>query len=161
MQFGAHIQNHRMRTVEGLGQPAVGELGNGQRAQQLNITQATTARLQVGFGAVGDLATAPPSGLGVLDQFVQSRPDLRTPLLAHTADHQAGQLRISGDVPGVEESQGRRHLLPGHMQGVGNRPDTVIQPNIGVPQWVPQAVGHLAESFRRDVLVVQQHQIQV
>ena len=41
----------------------VGQLGDGQRVEQLNVAQPAAAVLQVGFGAVRDLAAALPAGL--------------------------------------------------------------------------------------------------
>ena len=84
----------------------VGQLRDGQRVEQLNVTQATTATFQVGFGAVRDLPAALPAGLGVLDEFVEARDDPGAPLAAGAAYAVAVKTQPAGQACTVKSGSG-------------------------------------------------------
>ncbi len=138
----------------------VGQLCDGQRVEQLDVAQTTAAAFEVRLGAVRDLSAALPAGLGVLDEFVEARGDSGAPLAAGAADQQRRQLRVAGDVPGLQHRQAGRDVITGDLQGLRHGADAVVEPNVGVPQRIPQQLGDL----RHDVVghvVVQQHEIEV
>lgn len=139
---------------------AIDELGDRQRVKQLDIAQATATRLQIGLGAVGDAPAARPTVVGHVDEFVHPRTDSAAPLAAYAVDQARRELLVPDDVAGFQHAQRGRHVGTGHTQGIRDGAHTVVQPNVGVPQWIPQRIGDIAQ-FLDGFAVVQQHQIQV
>ena len=99
VQLGANVEQGKVRLAQRLGRrrqrPAgidVGQLSDRQGIEQLDIAQTTTTGLEVGLGAVGDLAAALPPLLGVFDEFIEARSDSGAPLPTRAADQQRGQV---------------------------------------------------------------------
>ena len=69
-----------------------------------------------------------------------------------------GQFRVPGHMAGVEQAQGNFEVFPGHLAGLAGGAHGVIQPGAGIPDRVPDPVGH-----GRDALpaVMQQQHIEV
>ena len=63
-------------------------------------------------------------------------------------------------MPDLQHRHARRDVLAGDLQRLGNGSHAVIEPNVGIPQRVPEQLGHLRHHVGRHV-VVQQHQIQI
>lgn len=167
MQFRPHIQQRQVRSAEGSGGRGhrtagvnVGQLGDGQRVEQLHVAQAAPARFEVGFGAVCDLAATLPAGLRVLDEFFEARGDSDAPLPARPAHQQRRQICVAGDVPRIEHGQAHRDVRTGDLQRLWDGAHTVVDTDVGVPQRIPEFLGDLADDLGRHV-VVQQHQVQI
>ena len=73
---------------------------------------------------------------------------------------QRRQFGVAGDVARLQHRQARGDVLAGHLQRLGHRPHAVVEPNVGVPQRIPQLFGDVADDVGRHV-VVQQHQVEV
>ena len=101
-----------------------------------------------------------PARLGVLDEFVEARRDSGAPLPPRPADQQRRQVGVAGDVPRLEHRQPGRDVLAGDLERLRHGPHAVVEPNVGVPQRVPQQLGDLADDLGGHV-VVQQHQIEI
>ena len=156
-----------MRLAESLGRrcrrPAridIGELGDGQRVEQLNVAQAATPAFEIRLGAVGDLTAALPPRPGVLDEFVEARADSGAPLPSRPTYQKRGEIGIARDVPRLQHGQPSGDVLTGDLQRLGHRAHTVIDANVGVPQGIPQQLGDLADHIDGHV-VVQQRQVEV
>lgn len=167
VQLGAYIEQSPVggrepaaRDVGSESWHAVGELRNGQGIEQLHVPQPAATALEVGFGPVGDLPAALPSHLGRLDEFVEAGPDAGAPLPSHTTDEQIAQLGVARDVPRLEHSQRGRQIGREHLEGLGHRPDTVVELDVRVPQRVPELVGDLRHDGRRHV-VVEEDEIEI
>ena len=167
VQFGADVQQGQVRLAEGFGRrgqrPAridVGQLGDRQRVEQLHIAQPTAAGLEVGLGAMCDLAAALPACFGVFDEFVEARSDSGAPLPTRTTDQQRRQIGVARDVAHLEHRQAGRDVLTGDLERLGNGSHAVVEPNVGVPQRVPQLFGDVADHVLA-LIVVQQHQVEV
>ena len=74
-------------------------------------------------------------------RVVRTRSDSGAPLPARAADQQPRQLGVACDVTGFEHRQPGRDVLAGHLQRLRHGPHTVIEPNIGVPQRIPEQFG--------------------
>ena len=59
-----------------------------------------------------------------------------------------------------EHRQAGRDVFSGHVQRFGHGTHPVVEANVGVPQWIPQVFGDLADDVLGQV-VVQQHQVEV
>ncbi|BBX48970.1 hypothetical protein MCOO_49850 [Mycobacterium cookii] len=140
VEFGADVEQRqvgagqRTQRVVGFahGQP-VGEVGDGQRVEQLNVAQSAAAHLEIRFGAVRDLAAAAPPGMSLFDEFAEQRLDSGPPLATDSVDEPIRELLVARDVPGIEHGQTRRHVGTGDLQGLRHGPNAVVETNVGVP----------------------------
>ena len=169
MQFGAHIEQAPIgdaqsaaRGVVGREAQAVGELGERQRVEQLDVAQTAAPALDVGLAAVRDLAGPHPTLFGVLDQLWQPARGILAPLLADLPDRQVGQVLVASDVTGVESSprNAADRSSPRHAKCLGHRPHAVVRSHVGIPNRIPELVGHRLDTLDL-VAVTKQHQIEV
>ncbi len=63
-------------------------------------------------------------------------------------------------MPRLEHSQCGRQIGREHLEGLGHRPDTVVEFDVRVPQRVPELVGDLRHDGRRHV-VVEEDEIEI
>ena len=112
VQFGAHVEHRQVRRTQRpgrrvRGEPGidVGELGDRQRVEQLDIPQPAHPGLQIGLGAVGDLAAALPARPGLLDEIVETGGDSGPPLSPRPTDQLGREFRVTGDVTGFQHRQ--------------------------------------------------------
>ena len=167
MQFGTYIEQTAVRKRETTtgrfgaepGHP-VGQLGDGERVEQLDIAQPSSSALEVGFGAMGDLAAAGPPRSGLCDEIVETRPDAGTPLTANSADQEVAQLDVTCDVTSLEHSQSGREIGGCNVKCLWDRADAVIELDVRVPEGVPECVGDACDDLGVHV-VVQQDQVEI
>jgi hypothetical protein len=102
---------------------------------------------------MGDLAAALPPLLGVLHEFVEARSDSGAPLPTRTTDQQRRQVGIARNVAHLQHRETCRDVLCGNLHRLGHGSYAVVEPNIGVPQRVPQVLGGLADDLLRQIVV--------
>src|SRR5262249_40348787 len=109
------------------------------------VAQAAAAALQVGLGAMGNLAAALPPCFGVLCGFVETRTDSGAPLPTGAVDQQGRQVGIAGNVARLEHGEARGDVLACDLQCLGYGAHAVVNANVRVPQRVPELLGDLPD----------------
>ena len=140
---------------------AVGHPGGGDRAHHHQVAQPAAGFLQVGGGGEGQLAGSFGAFLAGRPQRLEPVLGVRSPVGQHPAVQGDGQFGIPGDVPQVQHAEHGRQVGAGDLPGTADRADRVVEPDLGIPDRVPQPLGEHAGVGRRGLGRVQQHQIQV
>jgi hypothetical protein len=99
-----------------------------------------------------------PAGRGELLELRHQPHRGAPPLVAGGGDQLAGQVRIAGDVPGVEQAERDLDVVVRDGERLGQRADRVVQAQLGVPDRVPERG---RDPVDPGLAVVQQHEIQV
>ena len=162
VQFGAHIEQcdvgvvQRARRQVPVGHAvAVDELGEGQRVQQLHVAKTAATVFQVGLGPLGDSAITQPSRIRHFDELVHPGTNRGAPLPSHPGDQLGRKPRVARDVARFQHAQRSCHVGIGDIHRPGDGPHAVVQPNVGIPQRVPQPIGDLSQLIVRFVVVHQ------
>lgn len=153
-------RRQRRRVDGGLDDTAVHRPHVGDSARRKDVAQAAAARFQVRLRALRDPAAAQPPRVGHLHQLVHPRANCGAPLPSCAGDQLLGQRRIAGNVASVQQAQGGDHVAVGDAQRAGDGAHAVVEPDVGVPQRIPQPVGDPLQHVVGDV-VVQQHQVEI
>ncbi len=136
---------------DGVGRPAesrvvehAGQDGHhpSERTQQAQVPLAAPGLLEVRFEQEGQVAEAVVAGPGGLVDGRKPAPGPGRPLLEDPAEDGVGQIGVAGDPPGVEQPEG--HLDVGVHGGADllGGPHAVVQVQPGVPDRIPDGVGH-------------------
>ena len=116
--------------------------------------------MRSGSSRNGQLAAGLGALVGAASRSSGSRRRESARQSASTAVAQlAGQLRVAGDVPGVEQAERGLQVVAGDLRGLVDGAHRVVEAQAGVPDRVPDAVGERGR--RRRPAVVQQDQVEV
>ena len=148
----------------GLLQPlvrAVGDPGGGNGPHHHQVAQPAPGFLEIGGGGEGQFARSRRPLLAGLAQRLQPVLGIGPPVGQHPAVQRDGQFRIAGDVPQVEHAEHRRQVGAGDLPGPADRSDRVVEPDLGIPDRVPEPLGEHAGVGGRRLRRMQQHQVEV
>ena len=138
----------------------VGELGQRERVEQLHVAQTPAAVLEVRFGAVRDLAAAPPALVRLVQQVLEAAANTGPPLPVGAGDQQPRQFLVADDVARVEHAHRRGDVRRGDLQCLRHGAHAVVELDVRVPQRIPEPIGNSAHLSALDV-VVQQDQVEI
>ncbi len=150
-----------VRRLDRLVRP-VGQPGGRDRTQHRHVAQPAAALLQVRLEQVRRVAV-PLRALGQhLDQLRHAAPGRGAPVLQQAGPGRGDQVGVAAHHAQVQQAHRGRQVGPGDVPALGRGADRVVQPQLGVPDRVPEAVGQPGHLVRRQrPAVVQQHEIQV
>ncbi len=136
----------------------VGQLGRGDRAQDLALAQPAVGLLEVGLEEERQLTDLPDPAAAQVAQLGQ-QPGRRLPPAGQGGRPQRGrEVGVPRHQADVEQSEPGLDVGGGHADGLGHRPHRVVQPQPGVPDRVPDRVG---EGGDLRPAVVDEHEVQV
>jgi hypothetical protein len=138
--------------------PRVGDLGVGDAAQHPDVAQPAAGLLDVAVEQEGEFAVMTPAPGGQLAQHGQVGAGPLAPLVQRHLAQPGGQVGVAGDVAGVDQAEAGLGVLGGDREGLVNGPDRVVEGQTGVPDRVPDALGHLGHVRGP---VVHEHEVDV
>lgn len=159
MECVADVQEAPSRVGEALA-GRVREPGGGYGAQGGGVAQPAARLLQVRFEEVLELALAlGPFGAQFLE-FGETFRRLVAPVGEDGRTQSGGEAEVSGDVPGVQQTELDLEVLARGLAGLGRRTDGVVEGEAEVPDGVPDAVGQGGDGAGV-AAVVQEEQVEV
>ena len=113
-----------------------------ERGQDGKVSQPAAGLLEVGLEGLGEVAVAGVPGGEGLEQLREPAPGARAPVVADGRASRRHQVTVPRDRRQVEQAHRRGQVGLRHAPALGDGPDAVVQADAGVPDGVPDPVGH-------------------
>jgi hypothetical protein len=159
MQLDAGRQQRLVGLDElGLLEGSGSAVGEERPFEGLDVAEAATATLEVGFEHEGDLADAAMACSNGFVETWQPGPGLRAPRLAGLGGEASGEACVARDQSGAEQRRGRLEVVGGELERLAHGPHRMAEFRSFVPEWVPERAGD-----RLDVIgaLVEQEEVEV
>jgi len=161
LQGVADVEQVGVRPVDGAVR-AVGQPGRRERPEEHRVPDATACLLEVRLDEERELARAPRALARGGDQLRETTAGGRAPVREDRGGRPVHEDGVPRERPDVEPAHRRREVGRGHLAGLAQRTDRVVEPDARVPQRVPEPLRDPGDLLRRvRAPVVDQDQVQV
>ena len=117
---------------------------NGRRHQGMHVTQAAPALLQVGLEQERDVAEPAVSRGDRVPEIPQPATPVSPPAVSCLAGELGPEVVVTRDGARVQEAEGGLEVAGGDRKRLLDRLDAVVEGEAGVPDRVPEPLGHPA-----------------
>ena len=156
-----HVEDALVGLVDLAVRP-VGQPRGREGPQHRHVAEAAVGLLEVRLDEVGEVALAGVALDHRLVHLTEPGAGVGPPVVRHGGPGRVDDVGVPGHVGEVEQPDRRGEVVGRDGPALGHRADTVVEPDSGVPDRVPELVGEGADLLARQApWVVDEHQVVV